>query len=70
MTWKNAGNTVYVAPRVHIGHVEVLMTWVGKDDLRPIHQKMDEYIAFGKPAKAFGGRYNMDVRDKPEEPTP
>lgn len=46
--WREAGNSVYVAHHVAIGHAQVLFTWPGNDG-RPIHQYASEFYTRGKP---------------------
>jgi hypothetical protein len=44
--WKNfrdAGNRVYVTPRVVLGHGEYVVTWPGKDLGRPVFQYATEF---------------------------
>jgi SAM-dependent methyltransferase len=47
--WQAAGLKVHIAPRVAIGHAELMVRWPG-EDLRPIHQHPSDYHAGGKPA--------------------
>jgi hypothetical protein len=49
--WRNAGRTLYLAPRVVVGHLQELVTWPGKD-LRPIYQTVSEYDTGGMPEEA------------------
>ena len=46
--WGEAGNSLYLANRVAIGHLELSVMWPG-EDLRPIHQPIKDYRDSGKP---------------------
>jgi hypothetical protein len=46
--WRKAGNTLFVANRVPIGHIEVMARWPGKD-LQAIFQPMREFNDTGRP---------------------
>jgi hypothetical protein len=41
-----AGNSLYIANRVPIGHLELMIKWPGKD-LRAIYQPIGEFRAGG-----------------------
>lgn len=45
--WEKAGNTLYLANRVAVGHIEVMSRWPGKD-LQAIYQPMGEFNKTGK----------------------
>lgn len=49
----NAVSQAYVSPRVSIGHMQRMVTWVN-GDWRPIHQHITEYRKSGKPASVRG----------------
>jgi len=48
--WKTCGCTLYLAPRVVVGHLQELVTWPGKD-LKPIYQTLNDYDESGKPSE-------------------
>lgn len=50
--WVKAGNTAYLAPRVSIGHIQDMILWPAKTDLKPIPQRMADYLNHGKPPEA------------------
>lgn len=45
--WKEAGNTLFLANRVAVGHIEVMSRWPGKD-LQAIYQPMGDFNKTGK----------------------
>lgn len=47
MNWKAAGNTLFLANRIAVGHIEVMSRWPGKD-LQAIYQPMGEFNKTGK----------------------
>jgi predicted SAM-dependent methyltransferase len=49
--WSEAGRTLYLAPRVVVGHLQELVTWPGKD-LKPIYQTVSDFHAGGMPQEA------------------
>jgi hypothetical protein len=51
--WKNSGFTIYVSPRVSIGHIDELILWPGAKDLAPVYQKSSDYVRHGKPLEAL-----------------
>jgi hypothetical protein len=46
--WWKAGNTLYQANHVPIGHCQMMVSWPDRD-LKPIHQYDTDWRAFGKP---------------------
>jgi hypothetical protein len=50
--WEAAGNSLYIANRVPIGHMELMVRWPGQD-LRAIHQEVSEWRKTGKPEEAW-----------------
>lgn len=46
--WHEAGNTLYLANRIPIGHAELMARWPGKD-LQAIYQPMREFNQTNKP---------------------
>lgn len=46
--WRDAGRTLFLAPRVVIGHLEEVITWPTRD-LRPVHQSVADYLEEGIP---------------------
>lgn len=50
--WEAAGNSLYLANRVPIGHLDLGIRWPGKD-LRAIHQSVNEYRETGIPKDAW-----------------
>lgn len=49
--WKASGRTLYLAPRVVVGHLQELVTWPGRD-LKPIYQTTMDFDATGIPEAA------------------
>ncbi len=47
--WEAGGNSLWLAPRVVVGHLEELVTWPD-GQFQPVRQGFDEYMAEGKPA--------------------
>lgn len=48
LNWWNAGNTLYQANRVPVGHAELMIRWPDKD-IRAIHQHPNDFWKNGKP---------------------
>lgn len=48
--WKECGQTLFLAPRVVVGHLQELITWPGKD-LKPKYQTLMDYDVSGKPSE-------------------
>jgi hypothetical protein len=48
--WEKAGNSLYLANRVPIGHQIDLILWPSKDYGAPIYQSLDEYQETGVPS--------------------
>lgn len=48
LKWKAAGNTLFIANRVAIGHLCEMIAWPGKD-LRPVYQSYSDWRAGGPP---------------------
>jgi hypothetical protein len=48
--WKETGRTLFLAPRIVVGHLQEMVTWPGKD-LKPIYQTTNDYDADGVPQK-------------------
>jgi hypothetical protein len=46
--WREAGNTLFLANRIPIGHIEVMARWPGKD-LQTIYQPMTEFNKTTRP---------------------
>lgn len=46
-----SGGRVCVAPRVSVGHCQLMVTWPG-EDLKPVHQYISGWRTSGKPANA------------------
>jgi hypothetical protein len=49
LNWWNAGNTLYSANRVPVGHAELMFKWADRD-ISTIHQHPTEFWKSGKPA--------------------
>lgn len=47
--WQKAGNNLFLANRVSIGHCQQMVTWIRKDTRRPIHQYLTEFQKHGPP---------------------
>lgn len=53
--WEAAGKTLFVAPKVSIGHLELMVRWMG-DELQPLWQAAKDWEASKKaPAGAWTG---------------
>ena len=52
ISWAKAGNSLYLAPRVAIGHIEQVVSWPDRS-LRTMHQKMSEFHKGGKPVGSW-----------------
>jgi hypothetical protein len=50
--WTGAGNTLFVTPRVVVGHGEYVFTWPD-ENLQPIHQHPTDFFKSGPPAGTF-----------------
>lgn len=50
--WEAAGNSLYMANRVPIGHLELMIKWPGKD-MRVLHQEASDWRANGKMIEAW-----------------
>lgn len=50
--WAEVGNSLYLANRVAIGHLELSVLWPG-EDLRTIHQPVKDYRDNGKPQECW-----------------
>lgn len=46
--WKESGNSLYLANHVHIGHLQLMVTWPG-EGFRPVHQYSTDYAKNGPP---------------------
>jgi predicted SAM-dependent methyltransferase len=46
--WEEAGNTLYLANHVTIGHLQQMISWVGRD-CKPIHQYVTDFQQNGPP---------------------
>lgn len=49
--WRESGRSLYLAPRVVVGHLQEMVTWPGRD-LRPIYQTSTDFDATGMPEEA------------------
>lgn len=49
--WRAAGNTLYLANRVQVGHLEEILVWAG-NSFTPIYQTMHEFQEHGRPTGA------------------
>lgn len=61
--WKNmrdSGLKVHMAPSVHIGHCEVVVTWAD-NRINPFYQTINEYNETGKPKNAYGSQTKVEV---------
>lgn len=50
--WNAAGLRVHLAPRVVVGHAELMIRWPD-EDLKPLHQHPSDYHNGGKPAEIW-----------------
>ena len=46
--WQQAGNTLFIANRVRVGHLVEMVIWPSRD-WRPVYQQVGEWEATGKP---------------------
>ena len=46
--WRIAGHTLYLAPRVIVGHLQEIVTWP-KNDMKPLYQTTSDYDSSGIP---------------------
>lgn len=49
--WTASGRTLFLAPRIVVGHMQEMVTWPGRD-LKPIYQTTHDYDAAGMPQEA------------------
>lgn len=49
INWRKAGNSLHVANKVVVGHMEEMVTWPGKN-FQTIYQKASDFIEHGVPA--------------------
>lgn len=59
--WWEAGNTLYQANHVVIGHAQEMISWPGPD-LKPVHQYMGDYQARGIPKTVLNYKEPTDER--------
>ena len=52
ISWQATGNSLYLAPRVAIGHLEQVVSWPDRS-LKTMHQKIKDFHKVGKPAGAW-----------------
>lgn len=52
LKWKAAGNTLFLANRVVVGHLDVTVRWPG-EDFKPIHQPLRDWRADGPPKEVW-----------------
>jgi len=50
--WKDSGMSVFLAPKVVLGHIQQFVTWPSKT-LTPIHQSVSQWYKSGKPGEAM-----------------
>jgi len=50
--WKATGNSLFIANRVAVGHLETLITWPNRD-LEPAYQHACDFWSVGKPVNAW-----------------
>jgi len=50
--WEAAGNSLHIANRVAVGHLDLSVRWPG-DDLIAIHQPIEDWREHGKPKEAW-----------------
>lgn len=48
LKWREAGNSLFLAPRVRVGHFERFVTYPD-DNLQPIHMKVSDWNEYGPP---------------------
>lgn len=61
--WKNmreSGLSIHMAPSVHIGHCELVVTWAD-NRVNPVYQPINDYNVRGKPANAFGSDVKIEL---------
>lgn len=52
LKWRDAGNTLFLANRVTVGHLDVTVRWPG-EDFKPIHQPLREWRESGAPQEVW-----------------
>lgn len=50
--WREQGKTLALAPRVVVGHCQMMVSWPGRN-LRTVHQYISDYSKDGKPNEAW-----------------
>lgn len=50
--WNQYGRTLYQANKVRVGHMQLMVTWPGKD-FQPVHQYMNDYRFGGPPTEVL-----------------
>lgn len=53
--FREHGRRVFLAPRVTVGHLEVVVAWPDRLSLRTVYQQIDQYQDNGPPRQVFGG---------------
>ncbi len=51
--WKEAGFSLYQANRIRLGHLELMVTWPGKQ-FQPVYQHINQYHRDGRPKEVEG----------------
>lgn len=46
--WRESGNSVFISPRIVLGHGEYVVTWPGKTFSTPVYQWTTEFTTTGK----------------------
>jgi hypothetical protein len=49
--WVASGRTLFLAPRIVVGHMQEMVTWPGKD-MKPVYQSTYDYDVHGVPQEA------------------
>jgi hypothetical protein len=47
--WAEAGFSCFIAPHVVVGHLQLMVTWPGRDGMAPVHQYASHYRDGGLP---------------------
>lgn len=50
--WRECGKSLFLAPRIAIGHLQEMITWPGPD-LKPVYQTVQDYEEVGRPAEVL-----------------
>jgi len=52
--WRRSGKTLYLAPTVNVGHIEMVCLWADENEMKTIYQNVGDFNKVGKPAGIWG----------------